>query len=102
MRAAGIELVNTPLVKDAVDLAQTHSAPYIFNHIMRSWLFAVRISEKTNLKADPELLAVATVLHDLGLTDRFSGPKRFEVDGANAARDFLMSRGVGAHDVQLV
>jgi hypothetical protein len=37
----------------------------------------------------PELLAVATILHDLGLTDRYTAESRFEVDGANAARSFL-------------
>jgi hypothetical protein len=102
LRLAKIELVDSPLVKDAIELAQTHSAPYLFNHVMRSWVFAVRLAEKTNLKADQELLAVTTILHDLGLTDTFSGPERFEVDGANAARDFLLKRGVVAHDVQLV
>ena len=51
---------------------------------------------------DPELLAVSAILHDLGLTDRYSAQERFEVDGANAARSFLKERGIPAHQIQLV
>jgi len=50
----------------------------------------------------PELLAVSAILHDLGLTDRYSAQERFEVDGANAARSFLKERGIPAHQIQLV
>ena len=102
MRLAEIDLIDSPLVLDAMDLAQTHSETWLFNHVMRSWLFGVCIAQKTNLNVEPELLAVATVLHDLGLTPKFSGPERFEVDGANAAREFLGGRGLGPQDVQLV
>jgi hypothetical protein len=35
------------------------------------------------------VLAVASVLHDLGLTSACEGSNRFEVEGANAARTFL-------------
>lgn len=102
MRLAEIDLVDSPLVLDAMDLARAHSETWLFNHVMRSWLFGVCIAQKTGLNVDPELLAVATVLHDLGLTTKFSGPERFEIDGANAAREFLGGRGLGPQDVQLV
>jgi hypothetical protein len=102
MFLAGIKVVDTPLVRDAIDLARSLSAPYLFNHVMRSWLFAVLIAEESNPALDPELLAVAAVLHDLGLTDRYFGEQRFEVDGANAARTFLMERGISAQQAQLV
>jgi hypothetical protein len=51
---------------------------------------------------NPELLAVAAVLHDLGLTDRYFAEQRFEVDGANAARTFLKEHGIPAQQTQLV
>jgi hypothetical protein len=51
---------------------------------------------------DPELLAVATLLHDLGLTERFGADARFEVDGANAAKSFLQERGVPEEQIRLV
>src|SRR5260370_41582766 len=69
---------------------------------MRSWLFGVVLSEGAEHAPDAELLAVAAVLHDLGLTDRYTGANRFEVDGANAAREFLSAQDISAHQMQLV
>ena len=94
MVLAGIKVTDTHLVRDAIDLARSSSEPYLFNHVMRSWLFSVLLSENAKPSPDPELLAVSTVLHDLGLTDRYMAEERFEVDGANAARAFLKERGI--------
>ena len=102
MVLAGIKVADTPLVRDAVELARTSLEPYLFNHVMRSWLFGVLLSEGANPAPDPELLAISTVLHDLGLTDGYVAEERFEVDGANAARAFLKDRGISTHQIQLV
>ena len=102
MVLAGTKVVDTPLVHDAMELARNSSEPYLFNHVMRSWLFAVVIAEDAKPAPDPELLAVSGILHDLGLTDRYAAQERFEVDGANAARSFLKERGIPAHQIQLV
>ena len=102
MFLAGIKVVDTRLVHDAIDLARSLSEPYLFNHVMRSWLFAVSIAEEAKPALNPELLAVSAVLHDLGLTDRYAAEERFEVDGANAARTFLKERGIPAQQAQLV
>jgi hypothetical protein len=102
MVLAGIKVVDAPLVYDSIELARDSSEPYLFNHVMRSWLFGVLIGEGTKPAPDPELLAVSAILHDLGLTDRYSAQERFEVDGANAARSFLKERGIPAHQIQLV
>src|SRR6516165_9365673 len=102
MFLAGSKVVDTPLVHDAIDLARSSSEPYLFNHAMRSWLFGVVIAEGAEPEPDPELLAVSAVLHDLGLTDRYSAEERFEIDGANAARAFLKARGIPGRQTQLV
>src|SRR5271167_4707577 len=102
MVLAGIKVPDTVLVRDAIDLSRSASSPFLFNHVMRSWLFSVLISEGAQSAPDPEVLAVSTVLHDLGLTDRFAAHDRFEVDGANAARSFLKDRGVPTPQIQLV
>jgi hypothetical protein len=99
---AGIKVPDTSLVRDAIDLARSSSEPYLFNHVMRSCLFGVLLSEGAKLAPDPELLAVATILHDLGLTERYGGEHRFEVDGANAARAFLKGRDISPYQIQLV
>jgi hypothetical protein len=102
MALAGIKVPDTRLVRDAIDLARSSSEPFLFNHVMRSWLFSVLLSENAKPAPDPELLAVSTVLHDLGLTDRFSAEDRFEVDGANAALAFMKERGISMQQTQVV
>src|SRR5271169_3439179 len=102
MVLAGIKVPDTVLVRDAIDLSRSASEPFLFNHSMRSWLFSVLLSESAERAPDPELLAVATILHDLGLTDRYTAESRFEVDGANAARSFLKGRGISTQQTQVV
>src|SRR5271154_1670592 len=102
MILAGIKGTNSALVRDAIDLARSSLEPYLFNHVIRSWLFGILLSEDAERPADPELLAVAAVLHDLGLTDSYAAVDRFEVDGANAARSFLKARGISTHQTQVV
>ena len=99
---AGIKVADSALVHDAIELARSSSSPFLFNHVIRSWLFGVLIAEGTQPAPDPEILAVSAILHDLGLTDRFAARDRFEVDGANAARSFLKDRGIPTQQTQLV
>ena len=102
MALAGINVPDTPLVRDAIELSRSLLEPYLSNHVMRSWLFSISLSEGAKPAPDPELLAVSAVLHDLGLTERYTAENRFEVDGANAARAFLKSRGISTQQTQLV
>jgi hypothetical protein len=101
MRLVGVS--DSIIVMQAQDLARGVSEAYLFNHVMRSWLFAATLSKQTQVPADPELLAVAALLHDLGLTAKYATDgNRFEVDGANAARAFLETHRITPKDVQLV
>ena len=102
MVLAGIKVTDTTSVRDAIELARSSLEPYLFNHVMRSWLFGILLSEDAERPPDPELLAVAAVLHDLGLTESYAAVDRFEVDGANAARSFLKARGISTHQTQVV
>jgi HD superfamily phosphodiesterase len=61
---------------------------------LRSWLFAAALAQAQQRKHDAELLAASTLLHDIGLTAAFTGETRFEVFGANAARDFVTRHAV--------
>ena len=98
----GITVIDTPLVTRAMDYAQGNSEPYLFNHAVRSWLFAVRLGQLQGIEHDPEVVAVGTLLHDLGLTEHFTGPKRFEIEGADAARDFARKQGLDDHRARLI
>jgi hypothetical protein len=98
-----IGVPDSKIVDDAREIARQSSEPYLFNHVMRSWLFAAVLSKQAEVQPDPELLAVAALLHDLGLTEKYAtDDKRFEVDGADAARSFLQSYRLTPGDVQLV
>lgn len=78
---AGVSVPDTPLISRAIDFARERSESYLFNHVMRSWLFAANFAQRKQLAHDGEVLAVTTILHDLGLAEGFDGPLRFEVEG---------------------
>ena len=95
-------MADSEVVTSAIEYAQRLSAPYLFNHVMRSWLFAALLAERRQVVHDGEVLAVTTILHDLGLAKGFDGPLRFEVEGANAARTFVRNKGMDDRRAQLV
>ena len=99
---AGVYVPDTPLISRAIEFAREKSEPYLFNHVMRSWLFATLIAQRKQTPHDGEVLAVTTILHDLGLAQAFDGPLRFEVEGANAARTFARKEGMDARRSQLI
>ncbi len=99
---AGVSVPDTPLITSAIKYAKDYSEPYLFNHVMRSWLFAVSLADQRRAVYDGEVLAVATILHDIGLAETFNGPLRFEVEGANVARKFGQDAGLDARRCQLI
>lgn len=99
---AGVEVPDTPIVAAAIALAQRHCEPYLFNHSMRSWLFAVVLASRRGATYDAEVLAVSIILHDIGLTEAFTGARRFEIEGADAARTFAREQGMDPRQMQLI
>src|SRR5215472_2073955 len=99
---AGLSVPDSPLITAAVEYAQRLSEPYLFNHAMRSWLFAETIGRIKGIDYDHEVVAIGTILHDIGLTATVSGPDRFEVNGADAARSFVKGEGLSDRRVQLI
>ncbi|KAI0441102.1 hypothetical protein F4803DRAFT_524591 [Xylaria telfairii] len=110
-KIANIEVVNTPLVQDAVNLIKQFIPlqPYLYNHLMRSWLFgAAALNNNATLKAmvDLEVHAVGTLLHDLGWDMRPNSPWHtpnlpFEVDSALGAVNFVKEHNLGWSDNRL-
>ena len=99
---AGVSVLDHPLITAAIEYAQRLSEPYLFNHAMRSWLFAEAIGRTKGIDYDREVVAIGTVLHDIGLTAGVSGPNRFEVNGADAVRSFIAGRGLSDRRAQLI
>src|SRR6516162_11153293 len=91
---AGVKLPDSKLARDATDFTRGLSAPIVFNHVLRTYLFGELLGRARKLKFDSELFFLGAVLHDLGQTERFMGKQRFEVDGADAAAEFLKDKGV--------
>lgn len=102
-KVAGITIPDSSMATQATDLLLEHGTEFIYNHSLRVFLFSSLNAQRNNLVHDPELLYVASVFHDLGLVPHYSSPDlRFEVDGANAARDFLKGYGISKDKLQLV
>lgn len=99
---AGVNVPDSPAISRAIDFARKHCETYLFNHVMRSWLFAIVIADAHGEPYDAEVLAISTLLHDIGLAEGFAGPLRFEVEGANAARRFAMAEGLDERRTQLI
>ena len=99
---AGVRVPASPLIAEALAYAQKLYEPYLFNHAVRSWLFAETIARIRGIDYDREVVAVGTLLHDIGLTASVSGPNRFEVNGADAARSFIKGEGLSDRRAQLI
>lgn len=100
---AGIRIPDSALVLEATDFIRDAEDDLLFHHSRRVFLFGALQGLRRGLQPDLELLYVAAMFHDLGLTERYgTSSLRFEVDGANAARDFLTAHGVDEADAAKV
>ena len=100
---AGIRIPDSKLACEATDLLREHGTPLLYAHSLRVFLFGSLRGRRRRLHVDHELLYVGAVFHDLGLTAKYRSPDhRFEVDGANAARDFLRANGIDEGSAGLV
>ncbi|ORB29495.1 HD domain-containing protein [Mycolicibacterium parafortuitum] len=92
---AGIAIPDSALVREATDFIREAEDDLLFDHSRRVYLFGALRGQRSGLQPDLELLYVGAMFHDLGLTERYrTSELRFEVDGANAAQDFLLQHGV--------
>ena len=99
--SSALVIPDSSLAKGATDILREHSTDLLFNHSIRVYLFAAEQGRQQKLRFDPELLCVASAFHDFGLIKKFSSQnERFEVDGANAARQFLTAHNVPEEQVQ--
>jgi hypothetical protein len=98
-----IEVPDTPLVREITELIRDAEDDLLFDHSRRVFMFGMLQGRRRGLQADPELLYAGAMFHDLGLTERYrTSTLRFEVDSANAARAFLLERGVDEADAAKV
>ncbi|MFJ1595529.1 HD domain-containing protein [Streptomyces sp. NPDC088261] len=92
---AGVEIPDSALAKEATELVRDTASPLLYDHSRRVFLFGSLQGRRRGLSYDPELLYVGAMFHDLGLTPGYrTSQQRFEIDGADAARDFLLRHGL--------
>ena len=88
---------NSPHVSDAVAHVKAVLHPQIYNHSIRTFLLGMRAAVGDGVSdIDTESLCLAAIFHDAGTADQYDGPARFEVEGADAAANFLQQRGWSA------
>ena len=100
---ADIAIPDTALVREITEFIRDAEDDLLFDHSRRVFLFGALQGRRRGLQPDLELLYAGAMFHDLGLTQRYrTSTLRFEVDGANAAREFLLQRGVDKADADKV
>jgi hypothetical protein len=100
---ASVEVPDSKMARELIQLIRDSESDLLFHHSMRVYLFGALAGQRRGLAFDPELLLAAAMFHDIGLTDAYRDSQlRFEVDGANAARDFLRSHGIPQASVEIV
>lgn len=99
---AGVRLVDSKTAVAATRLSRSASPRYLFNHAIRTFLLGSLIGRAKGQRFDEELLYLACVLHDLGLTERFRGDLPFEIQGAEAAKMHLEEGGYPKDRAEIV
>lgn len=92
---------DSKISREATDLAREAYPPFLFNHCVRTFWFADRIAE-SGLRLDREIVYVAAMLHDLGVLETYDQGRRFDVDGAHAAREFLKGHAYPTKKIEVV
>ena len=100
---ADVAIPDSKLAREITELVRDTESPLLFHHSSRVYYFGALAGRRLGLKFDRELLYAGAMFHDMGLTHAHSSDhERFEVDGANAARDFLRGHGISQQDIDLV
>jgi hypothetical protein len=101
--ASDVTIPDSKMAREATELVRDTENSLLFNHSSRVYCFAAATGKRKGLTFDPELLYVSAMFHDMGLTSQHSSAAdRFEVDGANAAREFLRQHKISRQDIDTV
>lgn len=92
---AGVTIPDTPIANAAMQIARADAPPMLFNHSMRVYVFGGILARVDRIAFDEEMFLVGAAFHDLGLIEKYSSANEpFEMDGADAAKEFLTRQGV--------
>jgi hypothetical protein len=100
---SGVKIPDSSIAREITEFIRESESEMLFQHSRRVYFWGAMTGRRKRLEFDPELLYAAAMFHDIGITPHYHGSQlRFEVDGANAAREFLSSRGIATRDVEKV
>lgn len=99
---AELNIPDSELAKKATALVTEVSPRFLVNHCIRAYLFGAALGLRDGMIFDNEVLYLAAIMHDLGLTASFDGPNPFELEGARAARSFLLDHHYDARKADLI
>src|SRR5271155_1507956 len=100
---AGVAIPDTALCNAAVDLLESSSPGFLCTHCLRTYIFgSLAVRGLGRSVADEEAAFCGAVLHDLGLIPPYRRDNRFEVDGADAAREFCSMHRVQPERTDLI
>jgi hypothetical protein len=92
---SGIQVPDSKLASEITEFIRDTEPALLFNHSSRVYYFGALAGQRRSFKFDAELLYAGAMFHDIGLVPAYSSDAdRFEVDGANAARDFLRGHNI--------
>jgi hypothetical protein len=99
----GVSIPDSKLAQEITELVRDTETALLFDHSSRVYYWGALAGQRRGLRFDPELLYAGAMFHDMGLTPKHaSAHERFEVNSANAARDFLRSHGIAEREIEIV
>jgi hypothetical protein len=100
---SGITIPGSKLAHEITEFIRDTESTLLFNHSSRVYYFGALAGQRHGFKFDAELLYAGAMFHDVGLVPTYSSDTdRFEVDGANAAREFLRGHNISEQDIERV
>ena len=100
---SGVRIPDSKISRDVTQFIRDTESDLLFHHSVRVYFWGALTGNRMELTFDLELLYTAAMFHDIGLTARYENSRlRFEVDGANAAREFLQGHGISESDIETV
>lgn len=97
-----LQVPDSALATKATELARGCESETLFNHSVRTYLFGLAVGNHLNLRVDRELVYLAAILHDIGLTSEYDTDGPFELNSARAAHEFLLAENTPAERADMV
>src|SRR6266404_6245706 len=103
VKVAGVVIPDSKLAREVTELVRDTESALLFHHSSRVYYWGALTGKRRGLRFDPEFLYAGAMFHDMGLTPAHASQhERFEVDGANVAREFLRSHRIPERDIEMV